>query len=76
MNEIYRVLRPTGRFVIGMRPAAMLRRLPFTRYGFVLYELAEVEALLTQAGFQQVHAAFCDDKGMDYICIIAERALS
>lgn len=75
MNEIYRVLRPGGRFVLGMRPAATLQRFPFTRYGFVLYETTKAESLLARAGFHEVRVELHKDKSIEYICTVGGKAL-
>lgn len=51
LAEIGRVLRPGGGLVIAIRSAATMRALPFTQYGFRLYEAADVVSLLTSAGY-------------------------
>lgn len=37
LREIYRVLKPGGKFYTGFKPAELMSQLPFTRYGFNLY---------------------------------------
>lgn len=37
LKEIYRVLKPSGSFCTGFRPAETMMQLPFTKYGFNLY---------------------------------------
>jgi SAM-dependent methyltransferase len=75
MNEINRVLRPGGRFVLSVRPVATLQRFPSTRYGFVLYEPTEAESLLARAGFQEVRVELHKDRSTEYICIVAVKTL-
>lgn len=50
--ELSRVIRPGGLLVLGYRPASVMRRLGFTRYGFRLYEDEEVLPLVGDAGFE------------------------
>ena len=52
LAEIYRVLQPGGRLVIGIRSPNYMRKLPFTQYGFKMYEGHEAAAILEKAGFK------------------------
>jgi SAM-dependent methyltransferase len=54
VRELRRVLAPAGRLVLGYRTPAAMANMPPTRYGFRIYEAAEVESLLRSAGFQGV----------------------
>lgn len=56
LAEILRVLQHGGKVVIALRSRASMQQLPFTAYGFNLYETAEVEQLLQQAGFTDIHS--------------------
>ena len=49
--EIYRVLKPEGIFVLTIADKSFMEKLPFTQYGFWLYDREAAEALLTDAGF-------------------------
>ncbi|WP_256006034.1 class I SAM-dependent methyltransferase [Pedobacter deserti] len=51
LREIERVLKPGGMFVLCFAPKSFMETLPFTQYGFKLYENAEVKGLLAGAGF-------------------------
>jgi arsenite methyltransferase len=51
MAELARVVKPGGRLAIAFEPAAELRKWPGHRYGFRLFEVAEVKALMEEAGF-------------------------
>ncbi|PYF77231.1 class I SAM-dependent methyltransferase [Pedobacter nutrimenti] len=51
-KEIHRVLRPGGKFCLTFADRDFMESLPFTSFGFNLYHLDQVLALLTQAGFK------------------------
>lgn len=69
LAECRRVLKPRGRLVIGYASKAYLEDQGLTQHGFTAYEVAQVEALLTTAGFtavgtvtsqtDSVHGVFC-----------------
>lgn len=46
LHEIRRVLKPGGKFYTGFRPAANMRQLPFTQYGFNLYNTDDWKKML------------------------------
>jgi ubiquinone/menaquinone biosynthesis C-methylase UbiE len=50
-KELYRVLKPGGKLCLAFAPKAFMQHLPFTSYGFRLYETEEAGQLLEQAGF-------------------------
>lgn len=52
--EIARVLRPTGRAVIGVADHEWMASMPVTAHGFRLRPLDELVTLLRQAGFIEV----------------------
>jgi ubiquinone/menaquinone biosynthesis C-methylase UbiE len=54
MAELARVVKPDGRLAIAFEPAAELRKWPGHRYGFRLFEVAEVKALMEAAGFTDI----------------------
>lgn len=55
LAEIYRVLQHGGKLAIAQRTRESMQQLPFTAYGFQLYEAPEVEQLLQQAGFTGIY---------------------
>ena len=54
LEEIYRVLRNNGTFVLTFGHKDFMSNLPFTRYGFQLYHTEDVEKLVAKSQFVQV----------------------
>ncbi len=53
-RELIRVLKNGGRAVIAYRSTGCMDELEFTKYGFEKYAPADVESLLSSAGFSSV----------------------
>lgn len=51
LAEILRVLKPGGLLMLGYRPKTYMQAIPFTQFGFELYETQELENLLAEHGF-------------------------
>ncbi len=56
LNEIKRVLKPRGKFMLCLRPRRLMANYPFTEYGFRMFDKEEVENLLLQHGFSIVQS--------------------
>ncbi|MEA3008465.1 MAG: hypothetical protein QOJ91_157 [Sphingomonadales bacterium] len=52
--ELGRVMKPGGRLALVFEPAAELRKWPGHRFGFRLFEAAEIKALMEAAGFAEI----------------------
>lgn len=50
LNEIKRILNPKGTLAICFADKTFMQNLPFTPYGFTLYEVETVKELLEKAG--------------------------
>lgn len=55
LREIDRVLKPRGCFAITFGDKSYLEKQPFTRYGFDLYGIEDVEELVKQTQFRVQH---------------------
>jgi len=51
LKEIKRVLKSEGQLVLAFADKNFMEKLPFTKYGFTLYEPEELKMLLSSAGF-------------------------
>lgn len=51
LAELRRVLVPGGRVVIGIRPRRLMEQMPFTAFGFTMYEPQQAADLLIANGF-------------------------
>jgi ubiquinone/menaquinone biosynthesis C-methylase UbiE len=74
LRELRRVLRDGGRLVVGFSVPAAIRRLPFTRHGFTLYEPDHLRHLLEDSGFGDIRMVPGTGRRGDYMCAIATKA--
>jgi len=51
LKEMFRVLKPGGRFYATVRTKESMLQMPFTKYGFHFYERDKWQALLSATGF-------------------------
>jgi ubiquinone/menaquinone biosynthesis C-methylase UbiE len=54
LNEIYRVLKKNGTFVLTFAQKDFMEKLPFTAYDFKLYNNEDLEELISQSNFKRM----------------------
>lgn len=54
LNEIYRVLKDDGTFVLTFGQREFMEKLPFTEYDFTLYSNREMEELVSKSQFKRM----------------------
>ena len=54
LAEVWRVLKPNGRFIVAIRPKVFMQHLPFTQYGFTMFTKEELAALLLANRFKVI----------------------
>ncbi|MEA3064654.1 MAG: hypothetical protein QOJ27_1100 [Sphingomonadales bacterium] len=74
LAELARVIKPGGRLAIAFEPAAELRKWPGHRFGFRLFEVAEVRVLMAAAGFGAIAERWgTGRKPARFCCLSGER---
>jgi len=71
LAELARVVKPGGRLVLAFEPAAELRKWPGHRFGFRLFEVAEVKALMEEAGFGSIEEDWGKGRKPDRFCCLS-----
>lgn len=72
LKEVYRILKPGGKFFTVIRSKDDMKYMPFTRYGFNIYEENEWLEILKTAGFKngsthKISEPAVMHKGKEYI---------
>ena len=52
LQELFRVLKNDGQLILGFVPKSTMEKIPFTKYGFELYDNESVQNLLEEVGFK------------------------
>jgi SAM-dependent methyltransferase len=75
LREQARVLRPGGLLLLAFEPAEELRKYPGHVHGFRLFEVAEVRALMEQAGFVATEETWGTGRKPDRFCCLSARRI-
>ncbi|GAA0551050.1 class I SAM-dependent methyltransferase [Chitinophaga japonensis] len=73
LQEIRRVLKPQGRLSIGIRTRAFMEKLPFTQYGFRLYDADAATTLLEKAGYTVRDTVLEKEESMSIMGMVLEK---
>jgi arsenite methyltransferase len=71
LAELARVVKPGGRLSLVFEPADELRKWPGHRFGFRLFEVAEVRALMEGAGFADLAERWGTGRKPDRFCCLS-----
>jgi ubiquinone/menaquinone biosynthesis C-methylase UbiE len=61
LDEVSRVLKPNGLFIVTLRPKYVMDQLPVVKHGFTTYTNHEVTHLLTENNFSVVSVSEVED---------------
>ncbi len=89
LKEMYRVMKPGGRFYATVRTKESMLKMPFTQYGFSFYESNNWKRLLNETGLtfieeNPVNEPVVDPKAIGFegnkvsiqsLCVVAEKKL-
>ena len=73
LAELFRVLGAGGRLVVSFSIPTAIKGLPFTKYGFTLYEPDRIRGLLEDAGFGAIRMVPGSGKRGEFMCAIATK---
>lgn len=68
LTECRRVLVPSGRLLMGYTSKTYLEQQKLAQYGFVAYEVAEVEMMMSEAGFTQIKTVSGNSDRQEFFC--------
>jgi ubiquinone/menaquinone biosynthesis C-methylase UbiE len=54
LEELIRILKPGGKLIIALRPKHQMKDYPFTKYGFTMFSMEDLDLLLTSSGLCDV----------------------
>lgn len=74
LSEIFRVLKPNGHLVLGIRNSDQMNRLPLDKNIFNTYSLNEAVNLISNAGFSNTHVQTKKGTPFTSYCILGTKA--
>ncbi|WP_234735999.1 class I SAM-dependent methyltransferase [Tellurirhabdus bombi] len=81
-TEFFRVLKQGGHFHLAFAQKDFMQKLPFTQYGFQLYDAQKAETLLVEAGFSIKEVLYKTEEVMsnaqtavkrDFVIVVASK---
>ncbi len=74
LSEIYRVLKPGGRLVLGIRNSEQMNTLPLDKTIFNTYSLNEAVGLVSNVGFTDAHIQEKEGVPFTSYCVVGKKA--
>ena len=71
LTELARLVRPGGRLILCFEPPDELRKWPGSRFGFRMFEVDEVMALMEGAGFSPIRTVWGHGRKPDRFCCLS-----
>ena len=75
INEIFRVLKPGGKFVMGFRTGDQIDEMQLHPTIFARYSVEDVKSLLENIGFEKVSIELRDGFPVESFCAVAQKAM-
>ncbi len=84
LQEMYRVLKPGGRFYATVRTKESMLKMPFTKYGFSFYDSDRWKTLLEKANLTFLEERMVNEPVIEFndeklmvqsLCVVAEKKL-
>ncbi|MFK5983888.1 MAG: class I SAM-dependent methyltransferase [Pseudomonadota bacterium] len=75
LSEIFRVLKPGGNLVLGIRDSEQMDKLPLDKNIFSTYSLKEAVDLVSKAGFLDAHVQEKSGTSLNSYCVVGTKAL-
>ncbi|MDZ4794454.1 MAG: class I SAM-dependent methyltransferase [Bacteroidota bacterium] len=66
LKEIYRVLKPAGRFYATVRTRESMLQMPFTKYGFSFYDTNRWKEVLEETGLRFIEEKTVDEPVIEF----------
>lgn len=73
IEELDRVLKSGGYLSIGFRSKERMKDLEFSKHGFNLYSIDDVENLFVSRGFKHVQTEVVDEEIYDAVCVTLKK---
>ena len=65
-EEIYRVLKPNGKLLIGYRSKELMDKIEHSKYGFNKFESNDIKKLLEKVGFRNIRTKKITEPDLDF----------